>query len=202
MRDGQPTDLNENTHLYSAIGLISYGRFLFVCGLFSLLACNDRKELIDQKLYEGPISSKDSIYSLMSDSGKVIMQMEAPRQNDFENGDIEWPEGLFLESYGDEGESKTTFRANYVYYTREENIYRAEGNVIVKSLANGDELNTEELFWNPKEEEFYTEKFVTIKSEDEVHTGEGLKANQDFTSYRILKPSGSFILEDDEQTIE
>ncbi len=122
--------------------------------------------------------------------------MKAARQNDFENGDTEWPAGLFLESFGETGSSQTTFKANYVYYTREENLYRAEGNVIVMNLDNGDELNTEELFWNPAEESFYTDKFVTIKSEDEVHTGEGLRANQDFTSYRILKPSGSFVLED------
>ena len=178
----------------------SHDRFLFVAlAFFTLLSCNDRKELIDQKLYEGPLSSMDSINTLLSDSAKVVMHMKAAKQNDFENGDTEWSEGLFLESFGDEGESRTTFRANYVYYTREENLYRAEGNVIVKNLANGDELNTEELFWNPSDEEFYTEKFVTIKSEDEVHTGEGLRANQDFTSYRILKPTGSFVLEDDDQ---
>lgn len=124
------------------------------------------------------------------------MHMKAPRQNDFESGDTEWPEGLFLESFGDEGESTTTFMANYVYFTRAENIYRAEGNVVVKNLENGDELNTEELFWNPEKEEFYTDKFVTIKSDEEVHTGEGLRANQDFTYYRILKPTGSFVLDD------
>ena len=38
---------------------------------------------------------------------------------------------------------------------------------------------------------------MTIKSEDEVHTGEGMESNQDFTEYRILKPSGTFTLEDD-----
>lgn len=136
----------------------------------------------------------------MSDSAKLVFHMTAAKENSFENGDAEWPKGLFLESFGHEGQSKTSFRANYVYYTKADNLYRSEGNVIVQNLATGDELNTEELFWNPskKGEEFYTEKFVTIKSEDEVHTGEGLKSNQDFTSYRILKPSGSFVLEEAE----
>ena len=128
------------------------------------------------------------------------MHMKAPRQNDFESGDTEWPHGLFLESFDESGESKTTFQANYVFYNRAEDLYRAEGNVIVKSLENGDELNTEELFWKPSDEEFFTEKFVTIRSDDEIHTGEGLRANQDFTSYRILKPSGSFVLEESENS--
>ena len=170
--------------LKAIIRSASDDRFLFLTALgLSICSCSNRKDLVDQQLYEGPLSSMDSINTLVSDSAKLVMHMKSPRQNDFENGDIEWPNGLFLESYGETGESKTTFQANFVYFTREENIYRAEGNVIVQNLTNGDELNTEELFWNPSQEEFYTEKFVTIKSDDEVHTGEGLKANQDFTSY-------------------
>lgn len=162
-------------------------------------ACEDRKDLVDQKLYDGPLSSMDSINTVLSDSAQLVMHMVAPRQNDFENGDKEWPQSLFLESYDEQGKSETTFSANYVYFTRKENLYRAEGNVVVENLETGDKLNTEELFWNPKEEKFYTEKFVTIKSDDEVHTGEGLSANQDFTEYRILKPAGSFVLEDSDQ---
>ncbi len=184
-------------NISTAKRLVSPGRFLFVAILVVLIgACEDRKDLVDQKLYEGPLSSMDSINTLLSDSAKLVMHMVAPRQNDFENGDKEWPHSLLLESYGETGKSETTFSANYVYFTRKENVYRAEGNVVVENLATGDKLNTEELFWSPKEEEFYTEKFVTIKSDDEVHTGEGLTANQDFTEYRILKPAGSFVLED------
>ena len=54
-----------------------------------------------------------------------------------------------------------------------------------------------QLYWSPAEEIFYTDKFVTILSEGEIHTGEGLRANQDFTSYQILKPSGTINLRED-----
>lgn len=190
-------------NISTAKRFISPGRFLFALVFGALIgaACEGRKDLVDQKLYEGPLSSMDSINTLLSDSAKLVMHMVAPRQNDFENGDKEWPYSLFLESYGEDGKSETTFSANYVFFTRKENVYRAEGNVVVENLATGDRLNTEELFWSPTKEEFYTEKFVTIKSEDEVHTGEGLTANQDFTEYRIMKPAGSFTLEDSNQPL-
>lgn len=161
-------------------------------------ACSDRKGLVDQKLYEGPLSTLDSIKTLLSDSADVVLRLTAPRQNNFENGDQEWPEGFLLESY-DHGKSESRLEANYVFYTKLENLYRAEGNVRVKNFENGDELNTEELFWNSKEERFFTDKFVTIKSDDEVHTGEGLDATQDFTEYKILKPSGTFYIEEEEE---
>ncbi|WP_425389453.1 LPS export ABC transporter periplasmic protein LptC [Ekhidna sp.] len=173
------------------------GRFFFIILWVVLLACSQRKDLIDAPLYEGPLSSMDSSITFVSDSGIVVMKLNSDVQNNFENGDQEWPEGFYVEWFNSKGQVTSYFRANYVYFTQEENLYRAEGNVIVKSLAKNDELKTEELFWSQREEKFYTEKFVTIKSEDEVHTGEGMESNQDFTEYRILKPSGTFTLEDD-----
>ncbi|MEQ9466054.1 MAG: LPS export ABC transporter periplasmic protein LptC [Ekhidna sp.] len=173
------------------------GRFLVLGLWLILLACNQRKDLVDAPLYEGPLSSMDSAITLLSDSGIVVMQMNANRQNNFENGDREWPEGLYIEWYNRRGQVTSYFRANYVYFTKSENLYRAEGNVVIKSNAKNDELNTEELFWDQAEEKFYTDKFVTINSDGEVHTGEGMESNQDFTEYRILKPSGTFRLEDD-----
>lgn len=172
-------------------------RFLILWLVVLLLACDQRKELVDQPLYEGPNAIMDSIQTILSDSGQFVMRIKAPRQNDFEGGDREWPDGVFVEYFDDKGNVTTFFKANYVYYTKNEKLYHAKGNVVVKNYENGDELNTEELFWNEKDEEYYTEKFVTIKTEGEVHTGEGLNANQDFTTYRILKPSGTFSLEDD-----
>ncbi len=183
-------------NINSANGAISAGRFLFFSALFIVMACSDRKGLVDQKLYEGPISSLDSVTTLLSDSANVILRLTAPRQNNFENGDQEWPDGFLLESNTSEGEAESSFVANYVFYDKKEDLYHAKGNVIVKNFENGDELNTEELYWDPAEEKFFTEKFVTIKSDDEVHTGEGLDATQDFSTYTILKPSGTFLVEE------
>mgnify|MGYP001942386180 CR=1 FL=1 len=151
----------------------------------------------EQKLYEGPTLTMDSISTMMSDSAKVIVKLKAAKQNNLQNGDQEWPESIYLEYLDKNGEVISTFRADYVIYTEKERIYRAEGNVVVTNSENGDELNTEELFWDPNKEEFYTERFVTIKSGDEVHTGEGLRADQDFSFYKIMKPEGTILIEEE-----
>jgi len=183
-------------NLNTALNSIS-GRILILGLLVFALSCDQRKELVDQPLFEGPTSSLDSINTIISDSGIFVMRIKAPKQNDFESGDTEWTEGVYVEYFDNSGNVTTVFSANYVYYTKTDELYRASGNVVVRNFDTGDELTTEELFWDEKKEEYYTEKFVTIKSDGEVHTGEGLKANQDFTSYQILKPSGTFTLEDD-----
>ncbi|MFY0605684.1 MAG: LPS export ABC transporter periplasmic protein LptC [Cyclobacteriaceae bacterium] len=169
---------------------------IFCFGGLMTISCENRKELLSQEMYDGPLVSMDSIYTKMSDSAKVLVRLRAAKQNNFEGGDREWPNHLHLEYLDDLGEVVSTFRADYVYYSADEDIYRAEGNVIVKNMEDGDELNTEELFWNPTTEEFYTERFVTIQSEDEIHTGEGLRADQDFSSYKILKPQGTLLIEE------
>lgn len=162
-----------------------------------MLACEQSKELVDQPLYDGPVSSLDSARSLVSDSGRIVMKMRSARQNNFENGDQEWPNGLLVEWFNRRGVRTAYFSADYVYYKKEEDLYRAEGSVVVKNLRKEDELNSEELYWNRREETFHTDRFVTIRSDGEVHTGEGMESNQDFTEYQILKPSGSFRMEDD-----
>ena len=180
---------------------LSIGRFLVLGLIIFTLSCEQRKELVDQPLYEGPTSILDSIHTTFSDSAKFVMQLTAAKQSNFEGGDIEWPDGVFVEYYDKAGiEITTMFTANYVYYTKEDQLYRAEGNVIVRNYETGDELTTEELFWDEKNEEYYTDKFVTLVSDGEVHTGEGLKANQDFSEYQILNPSGTFTLEEGPST--
>lgn len=62
-------------------------------------------------------------------------------------------------------------------------------------------MNSEELYWEPQKEEIYTDKFVRIQSEDQISTGTGLVAKQDFSSYRILNPSGTIYL-DEESTAQ
>ncbi|MEQ8239093.1 MAG: LPS export ABC transporter periplasmic protein LptC [Cyclobacteriaceae bacterium] len=174
-----------------------YDRF-FVLGISILicLACEQRTELINEKLYDGPIFEMDSVFTKLSDSAKIIMTLRASKERSFENQDREWPNDLFLEYLDSEGKVKTTFQADYVYYTAKEDLYRAEGNVVVNNIENGDQLNTELLFWDPRKETFYTDRFVTIQSEDEIHTGEGLDANQDFSYYKIMEPSGTISVQD------
>jgi LPS export ABC transporter protein LptC len=176
-----------------------YGRFFVIGVVVSLffIGCNNRKELLTQDVYEGPIMEMWNINTMMSDSGKMAMRLMAPLQQDFENGDRHYPEGLFLEYYGKQKTPICTFRSNSATFTQSTNLWKGEGDVHVKNIDNGDELTTEELFWSPNDESFYTEKFVTILSDGEVHTGEGLKANQDFSSYQILKPSGTINLNED-----
>jgi len=144
----------------------------------------------------------DSSTILYSDSAVVRVKIEAPRQLEFENGDKEFPNTIFIEFYEPTGELSSTLAANKAYYTKQTDVYKANGDVEVIGYLEPQKLNTEELFWNPGDEEIYTETFVRIETDDQISTGNGLKAKQDFSSYRILKPKGTIYLEQDSITVD
>jgi LPS export ABC transporter protein LptC len=115
---------------------------------------------------------------------------------EFQQGDREFPKGIYLEFYDETGKLSSTLRANHAYYFKKEDQWRARGKVEVINLAKSEQLHTEELFWMPGKEEIFTEKFVTIKLQKEVIYGEGLEARQDMSSYTIKNPQGEFALQE------
>lgn len=165
---------------------------LFLISVALFTACGGDKSILNEELYDGPTITMDTIVTRYSDEGIVKFILKAPREEKFDSGDEMWPEGLLIEIYDEKTRSlKTTFEADSVFYDRNENLYRGEGNVKVINLQSNERLHTEQLFWNPSDEIFYTERFVTIFDEDNLPTyGEGLTANQDFSEYEILRALG------------
>ena len=172
-------------------------KVVFICCPIIISCVDDKsRNMLEQEVFEGPSIEMDSIALTFTDSTKVKVRLKAPKQLILDNDDREFPEGVYLEFYDKLEEVSSILNADKGYYIKKENHYKAVGNVVLYNLDNRDELSTEELIWEPDNETVHTEKFVTIKSEDEVHTGEGLTADQDFETYTILNPSGVLSIED------
>lgn len=93
--------------------------------------------------------------------------------------------------YDEFGKLEVTLRANYAKFIKEQEHWMGQGKVEVKNVIKNEELNTEELFWNPKTKKIFTQKFVTIRQQGDVIYGTGLDANQDLTDYVITNPEGT-----------
>ena len=172
---------------------------LFIFHLFFVSAllfnCDSKTEdVIEIQEYTGPIVEVGPSVTYYSDSAIVKMKMEAPKQFVFGNGDREFPEGIFLDFFNNNGELTSTLKADYCYYTKKEDMYKATGNVVIQDIETNDRLDTEELFWNLKKEELFTEKFVRIEKDGELHIGHGLEAKQDFSYWKILDSRGTISL--------
>ncbi|GJM59700.1 LPS export ABC transporter periplasmic protein LptC [Persicobacter diffluens] len=180
-----------------------FGFWAILLALLTLSACEEEKKDVNVFVsYEGPMMEADTILTYYSDSARLVLTLEADKQLEFESGDREFPEGLYLEFFNKEGEMEATLRCNYCYYEKEKMEYKAQGDVRVQNVESGEKLNTEELFWNPKTKKVYTEKFVRIESEGQILTGEGLDAAQDFSFYHIRTPKGTIELDEEEEEEE
>jgi len=173
---------------------------IIIIGSYFLFNCQSKSDdVIEIQEYTGPIIELGHAITFYSDSARVTMRMEAPRQLEFGTGDREFPEGLFLEFFNSEGNPTSTLKADYCYYTKKDDLYKATGNVVVQDVETNDRLNTEELYWNKKKEMVFTEKFVRIEQNGDLITGIGLEAKQDFSYYKILEVQGTLPLNNQNQ---
>ncbi|HLS70204.1 MAG TPA: LPS export ABC transporter periplasmic protein LptC [Chitinophagaceae bacterium] len=95
---------------------------------------------------------------------------------------------IFLSS--DSTQEKTTIIGDFARLYSKENNAIIRNNVIV-STEKGDSLLTEELIWNDKLKQFFTDKDVTIVMDGETSYGKGLEANEDLSWIRVYQQKGA-----------
>jgi len=142
--------------------------------------------------YTGPLKEGENIEMFYTEMDLIKTKMKAQKFFEYENGDREFPEGIYLEFYDEQGTITSTLRANSAYYFSEEDKWRGRGKVEIINIAKQEQLNTEELFWKQDTQRIFTDKFVTIKLAAEVIYGTGLEAAQDLSDYTIKNPQGEF----------
>jgi len=156
---------------------------------------NGSNTLDEMKPYEGPLMEIDSMKTIYSDEAEVKVILRAPKQLALQVGDREFPNGVIVDFY-EGGEISSTLTSNYGRYFKETNKYVVSGNVIINELKDSKRLNTEELYWMPAEEKIVVkeDKQVIITTKTDVLKGTGLDAKQDFSTYKILHPTGETTL--------
>lgn len=156
-----------------------------------LSSCKDEVDPSMFEIYTGPVSIGYDVNLYHSDSAIVRIHLTAKKQLEFETGDYEFPEGIDITFFDEEGTVTTTIRADKGYYIRKDHLYRGEGDVQVKNLEKEQSLASEELFWDLNAKKIYTEKFVTVTDKKSIIKGTGLEADEGFNEYKIYKPFDS-----------
>lgn len=174
--------------------LLPWCILISLCALFS--SCSTPEEAAKPVLYEGALREAENITMYYTENSLMKVLLKAKKINEFQSGDQEFPEGIYIEFYDDLGKITSTLRANSAYYFKEENKWRGLGDVEVINIEKQQQLNTEELFWKPDTKKIFTDKFVTIKLENEILFGTGFDADQDLSNYTMKNPEGEFEVED------
>jgi len=172
-------------------------RFFFVSFLlFSAVSCV-KQETVKPVTYEGPQRIAENITMFYTEKQVVKSKVQAAKILEFQNGDRQFPEGIYIEFFSETGILQSTLKANQAFYVKKDDLWRGVGNVEVRNIEKREQLNSEELFWKPSTQRIFTEKFVTIRMDNEVLWGTGLDAAQDLSEYTIKKPQGEIEMAED-----
>ena len=172
------------------------GGILVVAGLAT--GCQENEVEVKKKLiYKGPLLETTDVTMLVSDSAKLQIKLKAPLQQRFENGDEIYPKGMQVTFYDKDGSVANTLSGKYGRFDKGKNLYLVRGDVRVSNEKEKQKMNSEELYYDKQKATIYTDTLTAVRVETptEILTGKGMTANQDFSRYKILKPSGIFTVE-------
>ena len=156
-------------------------------------ACENETAEVEKITYDSdsPVESTYDSQIFYSENADLKVKAFAPEMHRYvgETQYNEMPKGIEVIFYDSINQESSKLTANYAIDKQTENIMEAMDDVVVVN-AEGERLNTEHLIWDRKTQRIYSEKFVTITTEDEIIMGDGFESNETFTKYKITKSRG------------
>ena len=178
------------THLGFAI-------FQGILGLIFLLSCENDIEKINELTSELhlPQQTGYDVEIAFTDSGYLRWKIYAPEISRYESKDnpyIEFPRGIKIIDFDREGKTESRLTANYAIYYQKDQLGEAKNNVVAIKETTGEELYTEQLFWDQKAETVYSNTFSRIINNQGTHIGEkGFEAKQDLSRWKLHGSRGT-----------
>ena len=160
---------------------------------FTIMACESNFRDVQKMGFAefSPSGDADVINLKYTDSGRITANLISPKMLDYATVEYpftEFPKGIHLTLYDKNGK-ETYIDAKYAITHKTTNIIDLQENVKI-SNQNGNMLETEQLFYDQKNEWFFTEKKFKFTSPKGVSNGEGIDFSKDFKKVNSKKISG------------
>jgi LPS export ABC transporter protein LptC len=167
---------------------------LFLTSLSCLLmACESNFRDVQKMGFAefSPSGDADGINLKYTDSGRITANLISPKMLDYATVEYpftKFPKGIHLTLFDKNGK-QTYIDANYAVSHKTTNLIDLQNDVKI-SNQNNEMLETEQLFYDQKNEWFYTEKKFKFTSSKGVSYGEGIDFSKDFKKVNSQKISG------------
>ena len=140
-----------------------------------------------------PDLTGENVAVLYTDSARLKMKLVTPLIKQFNSAKErrnEFPEGIHVWLYKVTGELEAEITANRARHDIETDLIEANSNVVV-TKADGQKLETEQLFFDQKKGEIYSNKYTKMTKDGSYEgSGESFWAKQDFSIYKFFNKSG------------
>lgn len=141
-----------------------------------------------------PTMQTRNIATFISDSGVVQYKIVAPIWQVWEQGENphwSFPEGIYLQKYNRQRQVIATIAADSATFFKNKKLWRLDGNVEIRKKPK-DLFLTQQLFWDQNRRLLYNDTFTHVETATHMLEGQGFRANEQFTEYRVIKPTGIF----------
>lgn len=170
--------------LFVLLLIIAGGMFLGCESNFKEVQKNDVSEFV-------PSGDADKVNLKYTDSGKIKSILVSPKMLDYANVSFvftEFPKGVDVTIYDDKGK-RTFIKSNYAVSYKETSIIDLQGKVKITS-EEGQVLETEQLYFDQKNQWFYTEKKYKLTDAQNGSTGQGVDFSKDFKTINSQRVQG------------
>jgi LPS export ABC transporter protein LptC len=148
-----------------------------------VLGCENNFKEVQKNDYSEfvPSGDADKVNLKYTDSGKIKSILVSPKMLDYANVEFaftEFPKGVDVTIYDNNGK-RTFIRSDYAISYQQTNIIDLQGKVKITS-ESGQMLETEQLYFDQKNQWFYTEKKFKLTDAKGGSTGQGIDFSKDF----------------------
>lgn len=179
-------------------------RFTLVAVTFVIativLSCKEQIPVtvsIDSDKFPTQIIEKMSFQQ--TSASKVVLRVEAPKMERFtqvKEPYDNFPKGINVKAYTWDGRLETEIRANFAkhIHASAEEIWVANGNVVVNNYIKGEKMVTDTLYWDRINKKIYTHCWVKLTTPDFFMQGYGMESDDMARNAIILKPFDSYAI--------
>lgn len=139
-----------------------------------------------------PTGEADNFNLKYTDSGRIKSILVSPKMMDYATVEFpftEFPKGVHVTMYDNKGE-RTFITSDYAVTFKGTDIIDLQKNVKIFN-ERGQKLETEQLYFDQKNEWFFTEKKYKFTDPNGVSYGEGVDFSKDFTIVNSQRISGA-----------
>lgn len=131
------------------------------------------------------------VETLISDSGVMRYKITTDLWLVYDEAkEPKWkfPHGLHLDRYDNFFKREATVDCDSATYFKDKQLWRLDGNVKVVNVA-GEKFLTQQLFWDQRKEEIYSDSFIQIQRVDRMMEGYGFTSNSQLTKFNVKNVS-------------
>ncbi len=156
--------------------------------------------LADQNL---PIGVAENINHIYKDSGSVTSRLIAPVFLDYSNRELnpysEFPKGIKIVNINRVNRDSVTITGNYAISYANTSFSEIIGDVVIVNHQEGVILSSDQMYWDQKENYFFTESPFVLYTEKDTLNGVGFESDSRLNNWILNNTNGNFVVDNKEE---